>query len=84
LSGLASTDLFGGTAMCTNAASKLNAQALCNLFDLSKSRIQIVPLCVRFGLSQALHELWRFDTNWSSSQIVESCHTRTKSTLKEM
>jgi hypothetical protein len=65
-------------------ASKLNAEALRDLIDFPESRFEIVPTCVRFGLSQALHDLWRFDMNWSSSQIVESCHTRAKSILEEM
>ena len=46
--------LFGGAATCTNAASKLNAEALRNLIELSESRLQVVPTCVRFGPSQAL------------------------------
>src|SRR6266404_535689 len=69
---------------CSNAASKLNAEALRNLLDFPESRIEIVPTCIRFGLSQTLHGLRRFDVNRSSSQIAESCNARAKSILEEI
>jgi hypothetical protein len=75
---------LGGAGACMNASSKPNAEALRDLLDLSESRLQVVPTCVRFSLSQAPRELWRFDLNSSSSQIVESCYTRAKSILEEM
>jgi hypothetical protein len=68
----------------SNAPSKLNAEALGDLLDLSESRLQVVPTRVRFRLSQALRELWRFDMNCSGSQIVEIYHTSAKSLLEEM
>ena len=66
------------------AASKLNAEALRDLLDFPESWVEIVPTCIRFGLSQTLHELWRFDLNRASSQIAESCHTRAKLIFEEM
>lgn len=51
-------ELFDGAATCTNAASKLNAEALGDLLDRSESRLQVVATCVRFSLSQALRQFW--------------------------
>jgi superfamily II helicase len=76
--------LFGGAATWANAASKLNVEALRNLFDLSESLIQIVPTCVFSGMLQALCQFWRFDMNRSSRQSMEICHTCTKVILKQM
>ncbi len=55
---LASNEFVGRRRpACTNVASQLNAETLRDLLDLSESRVEIVPTCIRFGLSQTLHEL---------------------------
>ncbi len=80
---LTCNDLLGGPPH-TNATSQLNAEALRDLLDFPESWIEIVPACIPFGLSQTLHELWRFDLNRASCQIAEGCHARAKSIFEEM